>query len=104
MSVTPVAVLPQKSQELLRESMIHAGLERWGFENLVLPSFVQMTPIGQRSVIAGSLLSSRLFHTVPKATAAGTVEDGRNQADCSQKRKTAPVPLCPTRRISLPCS
>jgi hypothetical protein len=32
-SRNPAAVLPRKSQELLWGSMIHAGLEWWGFES-----------------------------------------------------------------------
>ena len=37
----PAGVLPRKSQELLRGSMIHAGLERRGFE-LVLFAVVRL--------------------------------------------------------------
>ncbi len=38
LAVTPAAVLPQKSQELLRKPKFHAGCGRWGFELIYGPS------------------------------------------------------------------
>ncbi|MFM8588633.1 MAG: hypothetical protein ACKOBA_00390, partial [Limnohabitans sp.] len=61
-SVTPIAVLTQKSQELLQESMIHAGCERWGFKSLS-----QAGAPASRAVTALSIASILFLSVIPIA-------------------------------------
>lgn len=62
LAVTPAAVPPQKSQELLQESVIHAGCERWGFKSLS-----QAFAPASRAVTALSIASILFLSVIPIA-------------------------------------